>query len=111
MGLMQRRKGRKAESDFKRVLQDRDWQVDDLAAGIKDADLVATDPQGCRWCIEVKAHKLLKLREFVTQAKEQAGKKKLPWLLACQLPLYPDTWLIIAKGKRPVVWAGKLDVG
>ena len=53
-GRMSRNKGARGQSEFKAMLLDRDWRVDSLTAGIASADLVATDPLGRAWCVEVK---------------------------------------------------------
>jgi hypothetical protein len=74
---------------------------------MKVEDIVATDPRGNRWSIEVKHHRLIKLEEFLTQAREQAGKRKIPWMLAVRLPRYPAWWLITREGCEPTLWREK----
>lgn len=108
MGLMQRRKGRMAESAFKRILLDRDWTIDaDMSAGVRSADLLATDPDGKTWLIEVKSHKILNLPYFEAQARRQAKEAKKPWMLAAKLTGY-NAWLITRQGDATVyLWRGK----
>jgi len=104
VGKMQRNKGRRAESEFKFELEDRDWVVADLSAGCNDADLIAEDPVGRRYCIEVKHHKLLKPDDWRKQAREQAAKHKIPWMLAYRVPGYAGLWIVERQGERPAIW-------
>ena len=102
---MQRRKGRKAESEFKSVLQSRDWQVDDLTSGVKSEDLIATSPEGTRYSVEVKNHVSCAWTAFEKQAREQAKCRKLPWMLAVRIPGYPKTYVVMRSNEKPTVWS------
>ena len=104
MSKMQRTKGRRAETAFKTELGNRDWSVIDISAGVNDADLVATDPTGKTWLAEVKDHKLLNPAKWREQAREQARKRLMPWLLAYHIPGYGGLWVVERQGSRPVIW-------
>ena len=104
MSRMQRDKGRRAETAFKTELGNRDWSVIDISAGVNDADLVATDPTGKTWLAEVKDHKLLNPAKWREQAREQARKRRMPWLLAYHIPGYGGLWVVERQGARPVIW-------
>lgn len=105
---MSRNKGARGQSEFKAMLLDRDWSVDNLSAGIQSADLIATDPQCRTWCVEVKnvagillAHK--------KQAMEQGRIRRLPWMLASKIA-GSSSWLIQRKGELPQVWHDKKEL-
>jgi len=104
MGLMQRRKGRLAETMFKLELESRDWSVIDISAGVNDADLVATDPAGKTHLVEVKNHKLLNPTKWRQQAREQAKKRRMGWMLAYRIPGYAGLWVVERMHSKPVVW-------
>lgn len=108
-GRMSRNKGARGQSEFKAMLLDRDWVVDTLTAGIESADLIATDPAGVTWCVEVKncagilpAHK--------KQAMEQAKKRRLPWLLGSKIA-GSSSWLVQRQNELPSVWHSKTSMG
>ena len=105
MGLMQRNKGRKSESEFKRLLQSRDWRVDDLAGGLKSEDLIATAPCGTRYSVEVKNHVTCSWTAFLKQAREQGAGRNLPWMLAVRIPGYAKTYVVLRANEKPTVWA------
>lgn len=104
-GKASRAKGARGQSSFKSMLLDRDWTVDSITCGIAAADLIATDPTGKPWCVEVKncagilpAHK--------TQAMRQGRDRKLPWMLASKIS-ESSSWLIQKQGETPQVWNQK----
>lgn len=105
MSKSQRVKGARGQSIAKQLLLDRDWIVDPITAGVKREDMIATDPHGIVWSVEVKncasitpAHK--------AQAIEQAAARKLPWMLISKI-YGTRYWLIQRKGTEPVLWAEK----
>lgn len=103
-GLTSRRKGRKAESEFKKLLEDRDWIIEaDLTAGVSSADLLATSPDGIMYVVEVKNHKATQWRYFRAQAVRQAEKLKRPWMLACRIDGFA-AYVVIKHGDKPIVW-------
>lgn len=101
---MQRTKGRRAQCEFAKLLTSRDWEIVETSCGHKVEDIVAHDPQGNRWSIEVKHHKLIDLCAFMQQARMQAAIRKIPWMLAVRLPRYPAWWLILRQDVNPTVW-------
>lgn len=89
------------------MLLDRDWTCDSITAGIAAADMIATDPNGRTWCVEIKncagiipAHK--------RQAIEQAKKRRLPWMLASKIA-GSSSWLVQRQNAVPVVWHAKFS--
>lgn len=106
-GLTSRRKGRKGESEFKRMLLDRDWIIDaDMTSGCSSADLLATSPEGVTYVVEVKNHKAVAFAKFRSQAVKQAELLKRPWLLACKIDGY-SAYVVMGRGEGPVVWSSK----
>lgn len=101
-GRAARSKGRRGQQAFTRVLMERDWVVHELNAGKAVADFVATDPQGRTWCVEVKNTAGIPPGHMV-QARGQAKKAQLPWLLANKLA-GTSSWLVRRQGERPAVW-------
>ena len=101
MGKSQRNKGRRGQTEAVNMLKDRDWQVIQTTSGIMNEDVVATDPGGCQWSVEVKNHKIIDIYRFRRQAIEQANKRKLPWMLMLKIP---GGWLIMRKNETPIVW-------
>lgn len=102
---MSRNKGARGQSEFKSMLLDRDWMVDTLTVGIESGDLIATDPSGVMWCVEVKncagilpAHK--------KQAMDQAKKRRIHWLLASKIA-GSSSWLVQRQKELPIVWHSK----
>lgn len=101
-GRASRAKGARGHSEFKAMLSDRDWSFDHLSGGIASADLIATDPDGRQWCVEVKncagitpAHK--------RQAMDQAKARRLPWMLASKIA-GTSSWLVQRQDGLPAVW-------
>jgi hypothetical protein len=88
------------------MLTGRDWEIIETSSGMKVEDIVAHDPNGNRWSVEVKHHRLINLEVFMAQAKEQAKKRNISWMLAVRLPRYPGTWLVLREGEVPTVWNG-----
>lgn len=105
-GRMSRNKGARGQSEFKAMLQDRDWSVDTLSAGIQSADLIATDPQCRTWCVEVKNCAGI-LPAHRKQAMEQGKERRLPWLLASKIA-GTSSWLVQRQGELPQVWHAKV---
>ena len=105
MGKMSRTKGRRGQSDFANILRNNDWQVDDTRAGIKAEDLIATDPDGKEWSVEVKKTKQI-IPDHLRQAREQAKKRKMPWMLANHIH-GTRYWLVQRQNQSPVLWRQK----
>jgi hypothetical protein len=101
-GKATRAKGRRGQTDAANLLRGRDWVVADLSAGVATEDMIATDPDGRAWAVEVKncvtisaAHK--------KQAREQAEKRRLPWMLMNKIA-GTGSWLVQRQAEKPVVW-------
>jgi len=105
MSKAQRDKGRRGQTAAEALLVERDWKVDPISAGIKREDIIATDPAGGVWSVEVKncinittAHR--------KQAIEQGAWRKLPWMLMSKIH-GTGYWLVQRKGQMPVIWTEK----
>lgn len=102
VGKAQRDKGRRGQTAAEKILTARDWTVDPISAGIKREDLIAVDPSGVVWSVEVKncinittMHK--------RQAMDQAKARKLPWMIMSKI-YGTKYWLVQRKGIAPVIW-------
>lgn len=104
MAVMQRRKGRVAQTELRHLLEENDWQVIDTSSGQAVEDMVVQAPYGTMFSCECKAHKNMNLGVFLKQAREQAKKRKIPWMLCCRLPEFPRAWLVLRAGLEPVIW-------
>jgi len=102
MGKASRDKGARGQSMFANMLRSRDWTVDPITSGVKREDLLAVDPWGQQWAVEVK-NCLDITQAHRRQAIEQARKRKLPWLLASKIS-GASAWLVQRRGKPPVLW-------
>ena len=105
MSRAQRDKGRRGQTMAEALLRDRDWVTDPISAGIKREDLIATDPGGVVWSVEVK-NCLAITPAHRKQAMEQARQRKLPWLLISKIS-GTTGWLVQRQGGRPAVWFEK----
>ncbi len=104
MSRSQRNKGRRGQTEFASVLTTRGWNVIPITAGASAEDIVAGSPDGKHYSVEVKWHKLIDVPRFERQAREQAARRKMPWMLACRLQGYAGTWLVIRADEAPVIW-------
>ena len=105
MGKAQRDKGSRGQTKAKHLLEERDWKVDPISAGVKREDLIGVDPAGMSWSIEVKncinitqAHR--------DQAIRQAKLRRLPWMLMSKIH-GTGYWLVQRQGVMPVIWTEK----
>lgn len=105
MGAASRNKGRRGQTEFAAMLADRDWVTDQITAGIAAADLIATDPNGRTYAVEVKNCEGI-LPGHLKQAMDQAKKRRLPWLLANKIS-GTSAWLVRRQGEAPQVWHSK----
>lgn len=106
MGKMSRDKGRRGQTEAAHLLKDRDWSIIETSSGKKCEDIVAESPEGKRYSVEVKKHRVLNLGAFLTQAREQAAARKLDWMLIAHLS-GTSSWLIMRKGEAPTIWTRK----
>lgn len=102
-GKAARSKGRRGESAAKMLLTSRDWAVHDLTAGLATADLIAVDPHGKTWCVEVKATSSIAVVAHRRQAMEQGKRARLPWMLMSMVQ-GTGVWLVQRQGFDPVIW-------
>lgn len=110
MGKASRDKGRRGQSAATDLLTARDWTVAELNAGKISEDLLATDPDGRTWAVEVKNTRNW-LSTYLTQAREQAKARRLPWMLMWHIPGTSE-WLVMRQGRQAVVWTSLcLDLG
>ncbi|MGL4559598.1 MAG: hypothetical protein ACRCV5_19040 [Afipia sp.] len=101
-GRTTRAKGRRGQAEAANLLRERDWVVADLSAGVSTEDMIASDPDGRHWCVEVK-NTVAILPEHAKQAMEQAKRRRLPWMLMNKLA-GTRCWLVRRQGERPAVW-------
>jgi hypothetical protein len=107
MSKASRDKGRRGQTEFSNLLTSRDWRVDPISCGIMREDIIATDPHGTQWSVEIKNCASI-LPAHVKQAKEQAKKRGLRWMLANKIQ-GSRSWLVRRQGFQPVVWTAKED--
>lgn len=104
-GKASRSKGRRGESEAKRLLQDRDFIIlADTSAGIASDDLIIQTQTGQVLSVEVKNRKGIDIPSFVAQARQNANKND--WLLLCKIH-GTSSWLVMGKNRLPVVWHAK----
>lgn len=101
-GKATRAKGRRGQTAAANLLRARDYTVADLSAGVATEDLIATNAEGKSWCVEVKNTASI-TPAHLKQAREQARKRRLPWMLMNKLE-GTSSWLIRRQGERPTVW-------
>lgn len=102
-GRASRSKGKRGEREARRLLESRGWNVIDGSDGQAVHDLTAIDPDGDVYGVEVKNCASLDLRRFRSQAREQAKRHHLHWLLLAHIP---DTRCWYAEGwqQPPELW-------
>ena len=97
-----RRKGLNGRYHFRLLLEARNWTVTTTTEGRPGEDLLATDPDGKVWAVEVKDVKAIDPRHR-DQARQQAKARKARWLLASHI-YGTSSWLIQRRGYLPCVW-------
>ena len=102
MAKASRDKGRRGQREAQALLASRDWRTAELNAGTAVEDMIATDPDGKAWAVEVKntvsittAHR--------AQAMTQAKARRLPWMLLSRIA-GTASWLVQRQSHRPAVW-------
>jgi len=101
-GKATRAKGRRGETQAKELLQSLDYRVHDLTAGLDSEDLVATDPSGRTWSVEVKNTVAITTAHRAA-AMARAKASRLPWMLMSSIS-GTGCWLVQRQGHRPAVW-------
>ena len=102
MGKASRAKGRRGESAAIDLLTSRDWTVADLTGGKAGEDLLAVDPDGVTWAVEVKTTKSITVQHRA-QAMAQAKSRRARWMLVSKIE-GTACWLVQRQAIRPVVW-------
>jgi len=103
MGKSSRTKGARAQTAAKNLLTERDWRVTTTSSGASQEDIIATDTQGRTWSVEVKDQKTTPWEKFRTQARDQAKRSALPWMLMVHVP-GTRHWVIERQGEGLAVW-------
>lgn len=101
-GKRSRTKGAVGQTAVKNMLLDRDWRVAQLTAGVKSEDILAIDPSGKEWSVEVKNCASI-LPAHKRQAMEQAEKRGRPWMLVSKLS-GTSSWVVQRQGVLPDIW-------
>jgi hypothetical protein len=78
-------KGYREAWKFRNILGDRDWTAEKTLDGVSTDDLVVIDDIGKMWSVEIKAHKAMNPEKWRKQARENANKRELPWILAMKI--------------------------
>lgn len=105
MSKASRDKGRRGQTAAEALLKDRDWTVDPLGAGLKREDMIATDPGGVVWSVEVKNCTVI-TQAHRKQAMDQARERGLPWMLMSKIA-GTRFWLVQRRDLPPIVWGEK----
>lgn len=102
-----RAKGRRGQAEAKKLLMERGWQIAELNNGISSEDILATDPDGKEWSVEVKKTRDINIAHR-KQAQAQGMARKRPWMLMSHIE-GTRSWLIQRKGVSPIVWHAQGD--
>jgi predicted RecB family endonuclease len=106
MSASQRAKGRRGQSEAVALLESRDWLCGDLSAGISSEDILAVEPGGRLYSVEVKSQMSINVPAFRSQAIRNAAKrKKSNWMVMARIDGYSGAWLVLRAGMAPVVWS------
>jgi len=103
MSRMSRTKGKLAQWECACLLAERDWRVHESNSGTATEDMIAFDPAGRAWSVEVKFQKLMNPSAWKAQAIRQADAMRLPWMLCAKIQ-GEGAWLILRKGEPPAIW-------
>lgn len=107
-GSKVRNKGKVGERTAKRLLTDNDYTIlADTTAGLSTGDIVAKSPDGTIYDVEVKNRRQLNIPLFVGQARKNAGRSKVDWMVLCKIDS-TTSWLVLRKGYKPTVWHEKV---
>lgn len=102
MSKSSRDKGRRGQRVAQALLRARDWTTAELNGGTSVEDMIATDPQGRAWAVEVK-NTVAITTAHRTQAMTQGRSRRLPWMLLSKIA-GTGSWLVQRQGERPAVW-------
>lgn len=102
MSKASRDKGRRGQREAQALLQSRDWRTAELNAGTAVEDMIATDPDGKAWAVEVK-NTVAITTAHRAQAMAQGKARRLPWMLLSKIA-GTRSWLVQRQNQRPAVW-------
>ena len=77
--------------------------------GRADCDLVAVSPQGVITSVEVKNCRQWDFTQWRKQARENAAKRKSPWLLLLRVPDHKGVFYVEGKDQPPTVWKARKE--
>lgn len=102
MSKAARNKGRRGQREAQNLLTGRDWTCAELNSGTAVEDLIAVDPAGQSWSVEIKNTVAITVAHRA-QAMAQAKERRLPWMLLSKIG-GTSCWLVQRQGHRPAVW-------
>jgi Holliday junction resolvase-like predicted endonuclease len=102
MGKASRDKGRRGQREALDMLTSRDWIAAELNNGKESEDVLATDPNGIVWSVEVKNTVSITIAQR-KQAMTQAKQRKARWMLMNKIA-GTSSWLIQRQGEEPTTW-------
>lgn len=106
-GKTTRNKGKIGERTAKALLVDHDYSIiADTTAGLSTGDLVVKAPDGIVYDVEVKNRRIINVPMFLGQARKNAGRSKLAWMVMCKIET-TSSWLVLRKGEKPTTWHEK----
>lgn len=106
-GLKTRNKGKTGERVAKTLLADHDYIIiADTTSGLESGDIVAKSPDGTVYDVEVKNRRQIDIPTVLGQARKNAAKTDLPWMVMCKIET-TSSWLVIKKGEKPTTWHEK----
>jgi len=109
-GSKTRNKGKIGERMAKKLLADHDFTIiADTTSGLETGDIVAQSPYGIVYDVEVKNRRQINIPLFVGQARKNAGKTKLAWMVMAKIE-NTSSWLIMRKGEKPTTWHEKVSL-
>ena len=106
-GKTTRSKGKVGERTAKALLVDHDYSIlADTTAGLSTGDLVVKAPDGTIYDVEVKNRRMINIPMFLGQARKNADRSKLAWMVMCKIET-TSSWLVLRKGEKPTTWHEK----
>ena len=106
-GKTTRSKVKIGERAAKALLVDYDYTIiADTKSGLSTGDLVVKSPDGTIYDVEVKNRRMINVPMFLGQARKNAGRSNLAWMVMCKIET-TSSWLVLRKGKKPTTWHEK----
>ena len=101
-GRQSRAKGRQGETTARHMLEERDYECEDLSAGRASCDILACSSKGVWFSVEVKNRDVIPVLDARKQARQNA-KRGTRWMTMCHIA-GSRSWLVERQGERPTVW-------